>query len=93
MTNNIQQMTVEAVGLLQQLIKTPSVSRDEKAVADLMEQQMKQWGLTPKRVGNNLMLIGKHAEGKPTLLLNAHIDTVKPVSTWTRDPFTPTIED
>ena len=93
MTNNIQQMTVEAVELLQQLIKTPSVSREEKAVADLMEQQMKLWGLTPKRVGNNLMLIGKHAEGKPTLLLNAHIDTVKPVSTWTRDPFTPTIED
>lgn len=93
MTNNIQQMTVEAVGLLQQIIKTPSVSRDEKAVADLMEQQMKLWGLAPKRVGNNLMLIGKHAEGKPTLLLNAHIDTVKPVSTWTRDPFTPTIED
>lgn len=93
MTNNIQQMTEEAVGLLQQLIKTPSVSRDEKAVADLMEQQMKLWGLAPKRVGNNLMLIGKHAEGKPTLLLNAHIDTVKPVSTWTRDPFTPTIED
>ena len=58
MTNNIQQMTEEAVGLLQQLIKTPSVSREEKAVADLMEQQMKLWGLTPKRVGNNLMLIG-----------------------------------
>ena len=30
---------------------------------------------------------------KPTLLLNAHIDTVKPVSTWTRDPFSPTVED
>ena len=30
---------------------------------------------------------------KPTMLLNAHIDTVKPVETWTRDPFVPTIED
>jgi acetylornithine deacetylase len=27
------------------------------------------------------------------LLLCAHIDTVKPVSTWTRDPFTPVVED
>ena len=26
------------------------------------------------------------------MLLNAHIDTVKPVSSWTRDPFAPTIE-
>ena len=30
---------------------------------------------------------------QPTLLLCAHIDTVKPVSTWTRDPFTPVVED
>jgi acetylornithine deacetylase len=27
---------------------------------------------------------------KPTLLLNSHIDTVKPVSGWQKDPFTPT---
>jgi len=30
---------------------------------------------------------------KPTLLLNAHIDTVKPVDSWTRNPFMPTIEN
>ena len=30
---------------------------------------------------------------KPTLLLNAHIDTVKPVASWTRDPHSPDIED
>jgi len=30
---------------------------------------------------------------KPTLLLNAHIDTVKPVATWTRDPYKPMVED
>jgi len=28
-------------------------------------------------------------DGRPTLLLNAHIDTVKPVATWTRNPFSP----
>ncbi len=89
----IQQMTEEAVALLRQLISTPSISRDEKAAADLMASQMRQWGLNPKRVGNNLMLMGKHTDGKPTLLLNAHIDTVKPVSTWTRDPFAPDMVD
>ncbi len=89
----IQQMTEEAVALLRQLVSTPSVSRDEKAAADLMELQMKQWGMVPKRVGNNLMVTGKYSDGKPTLLLNAHIDTVKPVSTWTRDPFAPDIVD
>ncbi len=86
-------MAEEAVQLLQRLISTPSVSRDEKGAADLMELQMAQWGLEPKRVGNNLMLTGKRDGSKPTLLLNAHLDTVKPVSTWTRDPFSPDIEN
>ncbi len=86
-------MAEEAVQLLQRLISTPSVSRDEKGAADLMELQMAQWGLDPKRVGNNLMLTEKRDGHKPTLLLNAHLDTVKPVSTWTRDPFSPDIEN
>lgn len=29
---------------------------------------------------------------RPTLLLNAHIDTVKPAATWQHDPFTPSEE-
>jgi acetylornithine deacetylase len=32
-------------------------------------------------------------EGKPTLLLNSHHDTVKPNSAYTKDPFHPYIED
>jgi len=30
---------------------------------------------------------------RKTVLLNAHIDTVRPVSSWTRDPFSPDIVD
>ena len=85
--------TNEAVALLSRLISTPSISRDEQAAADLLQQQIKEWGLPCKRVGNNLVVAGRLSKRKPTLLLNAHIDTVKPVATWTRDPFTPTIED
>jgi acetylornithine deacetylase len=29
---------------------------------------------------------------RPTVLLNAHIDTVKPVSGWQRPPHVPTLE-
>lgn len=39
------------------------------------------------------MAYGHMDENRETLLLNAHIDTVKPVSTWTRDPYKPSIED
>ena len=85
--------TNEAVALLSRLISTPSISRDEQAAADLLQQQIKEWRLPYKRVGNNLVVAGRLSKRKPTLLLNAHIDTVKPVATWTRNPFTPTIED
>lgn len=85
--------TTEAVELLKKLISTPSVSRDEKAAADVLEDYLKEKGLSPTRFGNNLWSISKdYDESKPTILLNAHIDTVKPVAGWSRDPFAATME-
>ncbi len=88
-----KQYTKEAIELLQALISTPSVSRDEAAAADVLQRQIKAWGLPCRRIGNNLIVAKRPSKKKPTLLLNAHIDTVKPVATWTRDPFEPVIED
>ena len=88
-----KQYTKEAIELLQALISTPSVSRDEAAAADVLQRQIKAWGLPCRRIGNNLIVAKRLSKKKPTLLLNAHIDTVKPVATWTRDPFEPVIED
>jgi acetylornithine deacetylase len=85
--------TNDAVELLSELISTPSVSRDEKAAADVLQRKIKEWRLPCKRIGNNLIVAKRLSKKKPTMLLNAHIDTVKPVETWTRDPFVPTIED
>ena len=87
------QYTNDAVELLKRLISIPSVSRDETAVADVFEQQVSAWGLPARRIGNNILIQEELNPHQPTLLLCAHIDTVKPVSTWTRDPFTPLVED
>ena len=76
--------------LLQKLIAIPSLSRDEKAVAGFLETWLCGEGLAPHRCGNNLWCC--RGEG-PVILLDAHIDTVNPVAGWTRDPFTPAIED
>lgn len=85
--------TNEAVELLKQLISTPSISRDETIAADILETYMKKKGLSPMRHGNNLWCVAEgYDEANPTILLNAHIDTVKPVAGWQHDPFTPTIE-
>ena len=84
----------DAVELLMELIATPRASRNETEAADVMEQRMAQWGLNPQREANNLWAVSDNFdEAKQTILLNAHIDTVKPVKTWTRDPYEPEVID
>ena len=84
----------DAVELLKELIATPRASRNETEAADVMEQRMAQRGLNPQREANNLWAISDNFdEAKQTILLNAHIDTVKPVKTWTRDPYEPEVID
>lgn len=86
--------TTEAVELLKRLIATPRVSRDEKAAADILEETIRDYGYQPERLGNNIWVKSDDwDDARPTIMLNAHIDTVKPVATWQRDPFTPSIED
>lgn len=89
-----EQYVSDAVELLKKLIATPSISRNEKDAADIMEQTIRSYGFEPQREANNLWIIDPHYdESRPTLLLNAHIDTVKPVASWSRDPFSPDVED
>ena len=91
---NYDNYTDKAVALLSQLISTPSVSRDEKTAADIMQKYIGEMGLDPRRDANNVWVIcHDFDEAKPTILLNAHIDTVKPAATWTRDPFKPEVFD
>ena len=92
-SEDLSQYVNDAMALLKKLIATPSVSRNEKDAADIMEATIRSYGFTPHRDANNVWIIDPHYdEGKPTLLLNAHIDTVKPVDSWKRAPFHPGIE-
>ena len=83
----------DAVSLLAELIRRPSLSREENDCADFLENYLKEKGASPKRIGNNVWCEQPgFSPDKGTVLLNAHIDTVKPVAGWQRDPFTPTQE-
>lgn len=73
------------ITLLQRMIQTPSISGEEDAVCTLLEQWMTSEGISVHRVGNNLWT--ECGDGPEVVLLNAHIDTVKPSSSYTRDPF------
>lgn len=90
---NIEEQVNEAVSLLEQMVSIPSVSREEKEVADLLEKFMQDKQLSPQRDGNNVWSVAPaYNREKPTLLLNAHIDTVRPAASWTREPFCATRE-
>lgn len=80
------------IELLKQLIAIPSPSRGETEAVDFAEQFLKDLCLEPHRVGNNLWVESEPESDKPTILLNAHIDTVKPSAAWTHDPFTAKVE-
>ncbi len=91
---DIETLTAEAVGLLQELIRIPSISREEKEVADFIEHFLKERTLSVRRSGNNLWCESAEMRSdRPTLLLNAHIDTVRPVAGWVRNPYEPTLEN
>jgi acetylornithine deacetylase len=84
----------DAIELLKTLISAPSISREEDKAADAMVRTLIKCGFNYKREANNVWVIDPHYdENKPTLLLNAHLDTVKPVDSWTRHPFTPEVEN
>jgi len=87
-------MIEKAVGLLCRLIEVPRVSREETTAADMLQAYMQdELGLSTQRLGNNLWSVAPNFdEKKETLLLNAHIDTVKPVAGWQRNPFKATRE-
>lgn len=87
-------LTSQAIELLKRLIAIPSVSRDESRAADLIEAELQCHGFVPWRKGHNVWAEARlHDENKPTILLDAHLDTVKPNAQWSRDPFTPDVED
>ena len=90
----MQNLKKDAVDLLMAMIATQSFSREEEKIADLFEQRLKKFSLSPNRFLNNIWIKNKHFDPKkPNLLLNSHLDTVKPNSGYTLDPFAPTFQD
>jgi acetylornithine deacetylase len=83
----------DSIALLNRMISIPSYSRKEKDVADMIESFLEEKGLQTNRKGNNLWIkSSRFSKEKPTVLLNSHIDTVRPSAGWSYDPFSATKE-
>ncbi len=84
----IENLTNKAIDLLKSLIETQSFSSEEEQTASLIEAWFMEFNIPFKRTNNNVWATNKYfKEGKTTLLLNSHHDTVKPNSAYTNDPF------
>jgi acetylornithine deacetylase len=84
----------EAVGLLEQLIAIPAQSRNEDKRVDFLVRWLSKREIEVKRELNNLWCIAAgYDNNMPTILLNSHIDTVKPVDGWINDPFSPYVKE
>lgn len=85
-----------AVQMAQRMIQTPSVSGDEKAMADLTVSYMHELGfdsVTVDEAGNVIGCI-KGRGGAKAIMFNCHLDTVAPSSSaWKYDPFAGTVAD
>jgi len=78
----------DAVGLLKSLIKTPSLSGEEDKTAEIIGSYLTSRSVKFTHYDNNIISLHPgYTEGKPTVLLNSHHDTVKVSEGWTKDPF------
>lgn len=84
----------EAIALLKDLIRIESYSGQEEKTADLLVQLLKYKKVKVNRLKNNVWAVNRHFDPtKKSILLNSHHDTVKANSSYTRNPFSPDIEN
>lgn len=83
-----------SIGLLMDLIRTQSFSKEEDQTAEIIDTYLKNHGVETHRELNNVWAFNKYFDSsKPTILLNSHHDTVHPNRDYTRDPFNAEIID
>lgn len=84
----------DSIGLLRKMIATPSFSFEEEKVCKLISESLSDWGIRYQVLKNNILAFNKeYNPSLPTLVLDAHVDTVQPASTYSRDPFEPGNDD
>lgn len=70
------------------MIATPSISFEEEAVWFLIDGFLTEEGIAHRIEGGNILALNERYDPtKKTLALDAHIDTVPPAASYTRDPY------
>src|SRR6187397_2146292 len=94
MSKDVSILQVNAIGLLKQLIATPSFSKEEDNSSSLIKTFLENNEVKTEQYLYNIWAKNKYFDAnKPTILLNSHHDTVKPNKGYTLNPFSPTEKD
>jgi len=84
----------EYINLLKSLISVSSLSRNEQDAALIIRSFFTDSKVKYDSKINNTWVRNQFwKEGLPVVLLNSHIDTVKPSAGYTRNPFSPDVEN
>lgn len=84
----------EAIALLQRLVRCERISRHEVDASGIITEYLADKDVTPLTCGpNNIAVASSHDPGKPTLMLNSHVDTVKPSPAYTFNPYSGELRD
>lgn len=93
---NTDEVYYDAISLLKRLISTPSHSREEDGVSGIVAGFISRNipGCELRTLNNNVWVTAPGFDAsRPTIMLNSHMDTVKPVSGWDISPYDPIEED
>ena len=93
-TKQLDILSAENQTLLSDLIRIPSISKEEQKTAEVIASFCEKYSYSAQLIENNVLVQGKNFEAsKPTILLASHHDTVKPTPSWSREPFNPIVEN
>ncbi|MBR1538032.1 MAG: M20/M25/M40 family metallo-hydrolase [Bacteroidales bacterium] len=80
----------DSIGLLRELVRTPSLSFGEEAAAARISEWLENNGISFTMLRGNIVASAAAPDpARKTLALIAHLDTVAPAEGYTRDPYDP----
>lgn len=86
----MNRLVSDSVELLRALIPIRAFSLHEEERRTFISSKLAEWGIEHRNVGGNIVAFNCGFDpAKPTLALDAHMDTVRPSGSYTRDPFDP----
>lgn len=76
------------------MVRTPSLSFEEEAVAGEICKALERFGIDYRLQRGNIVSVNRHfCPSKPTLALDTHIDTVPAAAGYSGNPFDPGMDD